>query len=404
MSAAAAADAALVRRARRRLTILTAAAVTGALLLVGVLVLAVESRVEQDAVVAQLKAACATADDDADAPAGTWLVVQSPGGALTASPRLPVGLPDLGPLHRVTGAGVEQDIVRAAGVTYLVRTERRGDRTVQAAMSVADRDDDRRRLLGSVAIAELVGLVASVAIGAGLARRALRPLADALARQRRFVADASHELRAPVTQLHTRAQLLDRDLAGAGPAVRGEAHRLVQDSRQLGEVITDLLTSAELDHQPGRYGPVDVAAVATDVVDGVRVRADAAGVVLELRTSGSATVRGSATALRRVAAALLDNALGHTPAGGRITVEAGPARGGLVRLVVRDDGTGLDPADAERVFERFARGQQGQGRRYGLGLALVREVVTAHGGTVRASGRRGDGATFTVLLPALMRL
>lgn len=412
MSRASDADQALLTRARRRLTALSAVAVTGALVLVGVLVLVVESRAEQAAVVSQLATACSTANDDGAPPAGIWLAVLSQDGRLTSSADAPPGLPDLDLLRRATDR-VQQGTVRAGAVTYLVRSERRGDRTVQAAMSVVDRDDDRRRLMGSVAVAELVGLAASVLIGAGLGRRALRPLADALERQRRFVADASHELRTPLTQLHTRTQMLDRDLAADRPELRAESSRLVDDSRRLGEVITDLLTSAELDHEPGRYGPVDLAAVTAAVVDGAGVQARAAGIGLVLNSAGPAAVRGSGMALHRVAAALVDNALGHTGADGHVVVELGPVRTGqrwaggradLVRLAVRDDGIGFDPADAERLFDRFARGEQGRGRRYGLGLALVREVVSSHGGTVTATGEPGRGAVFTVLLPALREL
>jgi signal transduction histidine kinase len=98
---------------------------------------------------------------------------------------------------------------------------------------------------------------------------------------------------------------------------------------------------------------------------------------------------------------LLDNALAHTPAGGHIrVVVARTADGGTVRCVVEDDGEGFPPADNEVIFERFARGGHGDRRRFGLGLALVREVVEAHGGSVRAAGRQGAGATFTLILPA----
>jgi two-component system, OmpR family, sensor kinase len=385
-----AADRALLTRARRRLTVLSAAAVTGALLLVGALVLVVETRAEQAAVEDQLAAACAGADDVTDPPAGVWLAIRSAAGRVSTTVGTPAGLPDV---RALAAGGFREDTVKAAGVTYLVRTQPRGPATVQAAMSVRDRDRDRRRLLGSVAIAELAGLAASVLIGAVLGRRALRPLAEALDRQRRFVADASHELRTPVTHLHTRAQLLDRELRGS--ELGEDSARLVAATHRLGEVITDLLTSAELDHAPDRYGPVDLGAIAAAAVD----EQPSGPVALRLARTGPAMVRGSATALHRVVAALVDNALGHTSPGGHVTVEVGPARR-QVRLVVRDDGSGLDPADTERIFDRFARGETGSGRRYGLGLALVREIVTAHGGTVTAAGRPGAGAEFTVLLPA----
>ncbi|MFC7099285.1 sensor histidine kinase [Nonomuraea rubra] len=108
---------------------------------------------------------------------------------------------------------------------------------------------------------------------------------------------------------------------------------------------------------------------------------------------GDPVVRGVESALRRVISALLDNALGHTGPGGhiRVTLTGEP---GTVCLTVRDDGAGLDPGDAERLFTRF------EGTGFGLGLALVREVVDGHHGTITADGRPGGGAVFTVRLPA----
>ena len=100
--------------------------------------------------------------------------------------------------------------------------------------------------------------------------------------------------------------------------------------------------------------------------------------------------------------ALVDNALSHTPEGGQVSVELGTDQA-LATVVVRDNGTGFDPADTELLFARFARGGHGDGRRFGLGLALAREVVTGHGGSIGAWGRPGEGAVFTIRLPAAER-
>ena len=96
---------------------------------------------------------------------------------------------------------------------------------------------------------------------------------------------------------------------------------------------------------------------------------------------------------------MLDNALSHTRPGGRITIEVQSGHG-LVEVTVGDDGEGFDPAEAERIFQRSYRADHGDARRFGLGLALVREVVSAHGGTVTAQGSPGHGACFVLRLPA----
>ncbi|WP_162795529.1 sensor histidine kinase, partial [Nonomuraea lactucae] len=143
------------------------------------------------------------------------------------------------------------------------------------------------------------------------------------------------------------------------------------------------------------------AELAEELAEAEAARADALGVTIEVRRRGPGppVVRGAQSALRRVVSALLDNALGHTGAGGHIWVTLSTGSG-TVELAVRDDGVGLDPDDAERLFTRFVGGPHSEERGFGLGLALVREVVDGHGGTITADGRPGAGAVFTVCLPA----
>jgi two-component system, OmpR family, sensor kinase len=112
-------------------------------------------------------------------------------------------------------------------------------------------------------------------------------------------------------------------------------------------------------------------------------------------------VAGEASALRRVVTALVDNAIGHTPAGGAVVVTLGVPSPDVVRLSVRDNGVGFEQADEQSLFERFKCGTAGRGQRFGIGLSLVREVVEAHHGTVSAESRPGAGAVFTVDLPAV---
>jgi signal transduction histidine kinase len=145
---------------------------------------------------------------------------------------------------------------------------------------------------------------------------------------------------------------------------------------------------------------VDLASVAADVCESERVRADARHVRIELTVdSGDHRVRGIVPALQRVLSSLVDNALAHTSTLIQVTIDSDPAAG-TVSCTVRDDGVGFDPAEAGRLFERFARGSHGDSRRFGLGLALVQEVVHGHGGTAVATGTPGRGAAFTITLPA----
>ncbi|HEX3788788.1 MAG TPA: HAMP domain-containing sensor histidine kinase [Pseudonocardiaceae bacterium] len=337
-------------------------------------------------------------------PGCVWVTVEHQ-GALTSSVGMPPGLPQEASINRVAGGqpAIRQD-VDANGSDYVVVTQRRGADVLQIVIEREFQVDDRDDLLLALGLAELIGLIAAVISGGALAKRAMSPLCESMNRQRRFVADASHELRTPLTQLHTRTQLLlrradrgeltERELAD-------ELNRIVAGTRQLGDVVDDLLLSTQLGALPTPWDTVDLGEVALAAVEAESARAQVTGLVLDMQvTEAEHLVTGAASALRRVVSALLDNAIGHTPVGGRITVTVDRADAGTVRLTVRDTGVGFDPADAELLFARFARGTSGRGRRFGLGLALAREVVDNHHGSISADSRPGGGATFTVLLPA----
>nr|WP_225957420.1 HAMP domain-containing sensor histidine kinase [Amycolatopsis lexingtonensis] len=326
-------------------------------------------------------------------PGCVWLftpVLHAPAGPP------PAGMPVASLASTVPAPGdVHTERRPIGGMTYTIRVENRGGVVSQAYFEEVYQIQDRSSLVFGLGVAEVLALLAAVLCGRVLAGRAIRPLADALRRQRTFVADASHELRAPLTRLHTRAQLLARRASGRDAEDLGQ---LVRGTRELGEVVEDLLLSAQAGDRPS-LELVDLGSLAEEAVAAETVRAGQGQVRLAVtRERRPYVVQGVPTALRRVLSALLDNALGHTPPGGSIEVRLGVPDERHVELRVHDTGVGFPAADADRIFERFARGSDGDGRRFGLGLALVREVVTGHGGTIAAVGRPGAGATFTLTL------
>ena len=266
-----------------------------------------------------------------------------------------------------------------------------------------------RRLLLALGAAELTGILASIGVVVLLTRRSLRPLTEALALQRRFVADASHELRTPLTLLHTRIQLLGRRFDdGDAHEAKQQIQALAADARVLGEVIDDLLASASMASHGVPRVRVDVAAIAEDVHDSMVEYAASVGVTLVVTrdvvtSAAELTVLGSAAALRRALTSLVDNALAHEHCGGSIAVHVG-RRGADVVVVVRDDGVGVDPDEVRNLFTRFSHGKRHTataGReRYGIGLALVREIALAHRGDISMTPTPGGGATFTLTLAA----
>jgi signal transduction histidine kinase len=262
-----------------------------------------------------------------------------------------------------------------------------------------DHDDDEV-LRTSLLIAGAVAVLIAGLAGFWLARRAVAPLGEALSRQRRFVADAGHELRTPLTVLHTRAQLVLRRMSADDPA-RPEAEQLLADSRVLGTIVEELLESAQLAAGAAQGEPVDLDQLVRDVVGSMRALADEAGISLSAEIAEPVTVVGTEAALRRALVSLIDNALGHTPSGGAVQISLS-RHDDEAAIQVDDDGDGLPP-DAASLTERFARGTSQSagpaGRRFGLGLALVVDVASAHGGRFDLLNREPRGARAVLRLP-----
>ncbi len=218
---------------------------------------------------------------------------------------------------------------------------------------------------------------------------------------RRFIADASHELRTPLTALRQFVELLQGQ-AGGEPDTRADF--LGESQRQLDRlqwITGHLLDLSRLD---GGVASLDIASHdAADLLESAlapfRPLADEREVELRLRIAEDLdAIDCDRASLEMALANLLDNALKHTPSGGTVEL-AGSEEAGSTLLAVSDTGPGIDPADRDRVFERFYRGQaSGQQPGSGLGLAIVKSAAEAHGGSVRLEG--DSGATFVIEIPS----
>jgi signal transduction histidine kinase len=226
----------------------------------------------------------------------------------------------------------------------------------------------------------------------------LARLETAFAEIRRFAAAAAHELRTPLTALRGGLEVALRAERTA-PQYREALASSLDDVARLIRLAEDLLLLTRASAGGGKAAPVDLEPLVLDVFDtGLRM-ADAfprAGKTLM-------TVTGDAMALRRALLNLVENALKFTPAGG--TVEISLAREGAEAVItVRDTGIGIPPDDLERIFDPFVRLDAARSRETGgagLGLAIARSIVTAHGGTVRAEPGPGGGSLFTLRLGLL---
>jgi two-component system OmpR family sensor kinase len=222
---------------------------------------------------------------------------------------------------------------------------------------------------------------------------------------RQFVADASHELRTPLTSIRGFADLYQQGALHDPAGVDRAMSRIGGEASRMGLLVDDLLLLAQLDQQrPLAARPVDLLELVTDAVHDAQATHPGRRVTVEVNAGADPPViTGDEARLRQVVANLMGNALRHTPAEAavcvRLRTEPDPP---AAVLEVADQGPGMSPEAASRVFERFFRTDDARSRDdggTGLGLAIVASIVHAHSGQVELDTAPGQGATFRVRLP-----
>ncbi|HZY85016.1 MAG TPA: ATP-binding protein [Gemmataceae bacterium] len=371
-------------------------------------------------------------------------IFSADGAVLLASTGAPdVELPALRPVPKqpfiVADYRLVQRTVRLAGAG-------RPELVVRVGSSLAEIDDDVLRLTEMILVAAAVIVVVAPLSGYFLAGRATRPLdtilrttarlrpdrlverlplrgsgdeldrlsatinglldrlADHLARQRDFVANAAHELRSPLAAMRTSLEVaLEHDRTPE--EYRELLADVVEECAGLGKLVNRLLLLAEGDAGllQASGGSARLDRLAARAADMFRGTAEQRGVELDVKAPEPAPVLGNDAHLRQVVHNLIDNALKFTPAGGRVTVEVG-RRGGQAMLRVSDTGAGIAPEDLPHVFERFYRADKARSRELpgggtGLGLSICHAVVTAYGGHIGVESKLGQGTAVTAVLP-----
>jgi signal transduction histidine kinase len=222
-------------------------------------------------------------------------------------------------------------------------------------------------------------------------------LEDERQAQRRFTADASHELKSPVANLRTLVETTELQ----DPQWQETQTRLVSESDRLAAIVDELLFLAVAD-EGGASRAADRIHLDDVIFDEARLLAETSGVKVDIAEVSPCDVIGSVDALRRAVRNLANNAARHARTEVRFATVTGSPEG-TVLIQVADDGPGVAPDERDRVFERFSRLDQARDRTSGgtgLGLAIVRSIADAHGGSVSVGEAPGGGALFTVTLPA----
>ena len=230
--------------------------------------------------------------------------------------------------------------------------------------------------------------------------RMLERLDQAYQHASRFSADAAHELRTPLAIMRGELELLAATRGLPGDMQKAIANILGETAR-LGQIVDNLIAMSRLDSVSGKrvHLAVDLRALAAETIDQMRLLAVEKNVTIEEPSGSEAVAAGDRDRLKQVLVNLLDNAVKYTPQGGKVAVAVEETADTAI-LTVSDTGIGIAPEHIPLIFDRFFRASTDRGEiGAGLGLAIVRSICSAHGGTVAVESRLGAGSVFRVELP-----
>ena len=303
-------------------------------------------------------------------------------------------------VEEALAAGRESGRLEGLGLRFLIRS---GGNRLELAFAGMDweRGAVRRQALAAALILA-AALPGFFAVSVLLSRWLVRPVEESWRRQQQFVADASHELKTPLTVLLADADIL---LGHPDDTIRSQSRwveHLRDEGLRMKGLVEDLLFLARGDagDRERPRGRVELSQVCEGCVMSFEPLAFEAGLVLESSVAPGVGVTGDGEELRRLCAILLDNACKYCGPGGtvRVTLEGG----GEAALTVHNTGEPIPAEDQAHLFERFYRADAARGREkggYGLGLSIAAAIVERHGGKIAVRSTAGEGTEFTVTLP-----
>ncbi len=221
--------------------------------------------------------------------------------------------------------------------------------------------------------------------------------------QRRFVHEASHELRNPLATIRTNIEVALADPGATAEDLRQTAEVVDRTTERMGAVVDDLISFARSEMPEREFTLIDVGEMVEDVCEEFAGSAEANVVELLVAGTSAQLVRGDPSELRRVLANLVANAVEHSPSGSTVRVGVRDKSGG-VRIDIADEGVGVSHEERDLVFRRGWRGDRSRDVRpsgSGLGLAIARQLVEGHGGSIWVETPTSSGARFVVELPAV---
>jgi two-component system, OmpR family, manganese sensing sensor histidine kinase len=292
-------------------------------------------------------------------------------------------------------------------LTQTVYQNINGKKTLQGYVRVSESLQEIKAELGELQwILGAGGIVGTILTGLGgilLTQRSLQPIQENLQQLQQFTADASHELRSPLTAIKISVDLLRSDSADLPSADQHRIEVISKGIEQIRYLVEDLLLLTKLDIHliAHEWRLIAVDEVLEDLLDLLESQAQAKQITLKSKLVYDTKVHGDNTQLPRLFRNLLDNALRYTPDGGTVTVTMYRAKG-AINISIVDTGMGIDRVHLPRVFDRFWRAglqQTGEQHGLGLGLAIAQSIARSHNGEISVDSQLNRGSCFEVKLP-----
>ncbi len=265
-------------------------------------------------------------------------------------------------------------------------------------------NEARRNIINKLLITNLLILIGGGALSYYLALRTLRPIEEAHEAQSRFTADASHELRTPITSMRTENEVALMDPKLSLKEAKQQLQSNIEELEKLTSLVEGLLRFAQIDNAKLQTTTISADSIVTLAVDRALPRAEKRGILITTKiTAKNAVISGDQVALTEALLTIIDNAVKYSPEKSEVTVTLSRQQKNIV-FTVKDKGAGIKASELPHIFERFYRADSSRTKQhvdgYGLGLAIAKSIVDAHRGQLTATSVLNKGSTFVMTVPA----
>lgn len=305
-------------------------------------------------------------------------------------------------LYNVSLYQIKQSIIRAPGPLHRLLLEEDPEFAQELRRSQQEAIDEARAyLIYQLVVLNIIIAIAGGAMSYYLARRTLKPIEEAHEAQSRFTADASHELRTPITAMRTETEITLTDPKLTLADAKAQLESNIEELDKLTALSENLLKLSRLDDQAVELSTISLREVASQAIGRASPHAEKKKQLITSKVP-EIMMNGNSVTLVEALVILLDNAIKYSPEKTTINLSAKQQKQ-MVRISVTDRGVGIAAIDIPRIFERFYRADQSRTKNkvdgYGIGLSIVQATAQAHGGTVQVKSTPGKGSTFILTLP-----